>query len=347
MRLRLRFPLAAAAAVVLAAAAAADPFTPHFQPLLAEMNQRDGALPLTGLTREQRKQRSALNRAYRALEADSTDLAGDLKMSLKMTKALEKGFPGDPEFGPLLDALHAALGGLAADGRDELEVAIAGLAEGKYRDRATAKLAKADAILLLAAEAETRVRRAAFQRKCWTVVLQGGKIVAKAAPGGPSGDSTVAATVDGSAWASNAQFGTAVVGLANVSASTGGLRKVLFTGRRILPHSADDDLPGETTRLQIMLSSIWADVAPGTYSVGGAEGVSVSATWTFEDEDGNATQAVALAGSVTIATTEVLLGSVSATGTFEFTMYDGVAGDSFPIASGTFDAFDLPRSDLP
>jgi hypothetical protein len=338
----------AALALAAAAPSRAEPLhSDLFQPLLEELNDRDIALPVDHLTKEQKKQRSALRKSFRALEYESKDLAGDLRTAQKMTKALDAGYPVDFEMAGLLDDLNGALGALVLDGRDQLEVAIAGLAEGKYKTKALAKLVKADAVLLDVALPGTRTRLAGLHRKCWSLILSGGKIAAKAAPGGPTGASVVTADVNGAGWTSNSQFGSAVVGIAQVSESTGGVRKVLFTGRRILPHSENADLPGETTRLQVNLAASWADITSGVFTVGGGDGVTVSVTWTHEDEDGNLTQAVATEGSVTIDTIETTLGSVSVTGTFQFTMYDGGAATTFPITSGLFEVYDLPRTDVP
>jgi len=338
----------AALALAAAAPSRAEPIhSDLFQPLLEEMNDREIALPFEGLSKEQKKQRSALRRSFKALAYVSKDLAGDLRTALKMTKALDAAYPNDFEMADLLTDLNGALGGLVHDGRDQLEVAIAGLAEGKYKTRSLAKLAKADAVFLEVTLPGTRARLAGLHRKCWSYIKSGLKIAEKGAPGGPTGSSVVTATVDGAGWTSNSQFGSAVVGIAQVSASTGGVRKVLFTGRRILPHSDNAQLPGETTRLQINMVATWADITAGTFQVGGGNGVGVSVTWTHEDEDGNLSQAVATAGLVTIETLEVTLGSVSATGSFQFTMYDGGTATTFPIASGAFEAYDLPRTEVP
>lgn len=339
--------LAASALAAAAPPAAADPFTGNFNDLLVELNDRDADLPPTGLTKEQRKGRRALNRAFRALAADSKDLAGDLAMARKMAAALEAGYPGDGVIAGLLSGLNDALGLGVIAGRDELEVSIALAAEGRLKDRALARLAAADALLADAGAAATQGLRARLLERAHRTSLQGSRLAEKAGPGGSTGSSSMSATVNGSPWAANDSFGTAVSGLAHVSESLAGVRKILVAGRRILPNGASPPLPGDTSRIQITLQSVSVNVAPGTFPVGTTDGINASATWTFEAEDGAFQQAVAVSGSIVLTSLTLKAGSVDAAGTFDFSFYDGVADATFPVASGTFEVFDLPRSTVP
>lgn len=341
---RLAAPLALGALLALCAPppAAATPSTGAFQSLLVELNARDGALPATGGTREQKKERKVLAKAFRALARESDGLAGDLAIAVKMTRTLERGYPGDSTILSLLDGTLDALEGLLRDGRDEVEVIVSLLAEGKWKDRSSAKLAAADAALVRSLEPGFLASRAKQLLKAWKQVEKGGKLAAKGDPGGSVGDSTMAATVKGLPWAANTEFGTGVSGLASVSEGSGGLRKVIVRGRRILPSSGNPQLPGVTSTLQITVQTTRMDLEPGTWSVGNnLDGVSVSVSWIEEAEDGSVQNGVGLSGSVTLSTILVGPGSVTVTGTFGFTLFDG--SGTFAVSGGTFEAEGLPR----
>jgi hypothetical protein len=326
--------------------AAADPHADYFAGLIAELNDRDAALPETGLTSQQKRERAALRKCFAALRADSTDLKGDLKMARKMAAALAVGYPGDGTLAGLLDGLNDALGNDVHSARDDLEVAIATVADGRPKDRAQAKLDAAD-VLLAEADAETEAApRALLQKRAYALVDKGARIVAKADPGGPSGDSTMGATVDGDAWAANDQFGTAVSGFAEVSEAFGGVRRIVVVGRRILPDAGDPPLPGDETRIRLSLASSNDDITTGDFPVNFNGGVSASATWAFEPESGGVSNAVAISGTISITSLNAGTASVDVSGTFTLTMYDGIADTTFEITGGTFEAFDLPRYDV-
>lgn len=348
-------PLALGFAVLAALAprAGADPFTDHFDLLIGELVQRDGTIPIPAVTKEQRRQRSALNRCYRALETMSVDVAGDLRLARKMTAALARGFPDDPEIEALTGDMDAGLAGDAVDIRDELEVTIALLAEGKLKTKASARLVQADALWALAeAEPET-VPRVRLRLRSHVQVLKGAALAAKAQPGGPSNPSTMTATVDGSPWEANDDYGTGVSGLVQVSDTNGGVRKVLVTGRRILPSTGPPDppnppLPGDSSRIQFTIQRVSQDLQAGaTYVIGTADGVNATASWYEELEDGSSSSAVAMSGTVTLDTLDLGFGLATVRGTFSLTMYDGVAGVTFDIAGGAFDAVDVPLQNVP
>ncbi|MCK6481871.1 MAG: hypothetical protein L6R43_17510 [Planctomycetes bacterium] len=339
-------------AVLLAAAllpapllprAAAGPSTDAFDDLLLELDDRAESLPSSGLTKEQRKWKQAIDRSFRALGADSPDLAGDLRMAGRVAKALEKGYPGDATFGALLAGALDELESLLVLGRDQLEVTASLLAEGAPRTKALARLAAADDRLEAAGDAGTATLRAKEMGRAQRFVLQGAAAAAKGEPGGTPDESTMTATVKGQPWAANSDFGTAVSGLAAVS-EEGGLRRLLVRGRRILSVPADPaPLPGDESILELSLQASAGGLVPGTYPVGNVGGFSAGASWIEETEAG-LVNGLAVSGSITLSTVEVKLGSVSVTGGFSLTIWDGLTGGTFTATSGLFEASDLPRT---
>jgi hypothetical protein len=328
--------------------AAATPFDPDaFAALVTEMNDRDGTLPTTGLTKDQRRERAALNRAYRALAAPPKDLGGDLTMARKMATALQAGYPGDGTIDGLLTALDDTLGAKVSNVRDEVAVTISLASAGKLRDRAQAKLDAADALFAGGAAAATAALRARFQERCHAALLRANAFAVKAGTSGPGGGSTMAAVVDGIPWQANTDFGTGVSGFADVSSLNGGARKIVVAGRQILPSSANPRIAGASSRIQLTLMSNTSDIVPGTYALGTTDGVYFAASRLAEAEDGTPSQAVAVAGTIVVTSLTVREGSIDIDGTFDLTMFDGVASTTFPVASGSVHALGLPRTTVP
>jgi hypothetical protein len=348
--LRHRLPAAALLGLGLLAAApgaAAAPNSDHFDALVAEMNDRDLALPFTGLTKEQKKERRVVNRFFAALAADSADLAGDLRMARRMARNLEAGYPGDGVITGLLSDLDDALGDDIAAVRTEVESTLSLAEPGTLHDRAQAKIDAADLLLVEADEAGTQALRARLQERAHKALLAANRLALRAGPGDPGGGSVFTALVDGSGWQSNSDYGTAVSGSADVSTGNGGVRKITMSGRRILPSDGDPRFPGDSTRLVLSFLSNNENVIVGDYVIGTSNGVNVSATWYDEPEAGGFAQAVATTGSVSITSLTINLGSIDVQGTFDLSMYDAVADATFPIASGTFQVFGLPRQSVP
>jgi hypothetical protein len=339
--------LIAASLAALAVPSAATPFTSHFNGLLVEMNTRDSDLPLTGLTKDQKREKAALGRAFRALSADSPDLAGDLAMARKMAGALETGYPGDGAMTALLSLLNDDLAADADAEREEAVVLISIAQEGKTRLRAEAKLAAADALFIAADASATEALRARSLEKGLKAVAKAAALAVKAGPGGSTDASAMSAVVAGLPWAANSKFGTGVTGLADVSASTSGLRKIVVSGRQILPLTTDTRLPGATSRIQITLVSANESIVPGIYAAGASNGVNASAYWFHEDEAGIIDQAVSIGGTFEITSLTVHTGNVDIAGTFSLTMYDGLADAVFDIGSGSFEALGVARATVP
>jgi hypothetical protein len=297
-----------AAAVALAAAARADPSTDHFDALVATLNARELALPPDPSPAEA-KQAAAIEKAFRILGGDADDAADDLRMAARLAPVIEKGFPGDAGLVGDLAAAVDGLGGEAEAERTLLEAALDTLAEGKLRDKAAKKL-----------------------------------VAAEAAPEPPEG-SSFSATTGSEPFTSNGLFGPSVFGQATV-AGDGAVRRLQVTGRMWFAKEGEDPpLPGEYRTLQITLaaSALGPDVTAGTFPVGNADGLGVSAVYRIDLEDGSVRTFVAISGSVTIASLDVGPGDVDATGTFGLTVRDGVTGQTLAISGGSFDARGLPR----
>ena len=346
--------LAALLALVLAAAvpglaprpAAAEPFTNAFDPLVLELNSRDDALPSTGLTSAQKQEKAALAKCFETLSTPSADVGGDLRMAGKMAKTLGGVYPGDPAIDALVDGVLDDLESLVRDDRDELAVALALLAEGKFKTKAADLLDAADSGLLASAGAGTAAQRTKILRKAEGSIQKGLDAAARGNPGGPPDSSTMTATVKGLAWAANSDFGTALTGLATVADGNDGLRKIIVVGRRILPKTGtppEKPLPGASTTLQLTLTAISADIGTGSFPIGVVNDYAASATWTEEDENGTLHIALATGGNITLNAATVSLGSVSLSGNFSLTLRDGETGATFTATSGAFDATGLPR----
>jgi len=339
-------PLLLAAAGLLGAGlpgAAASPSTDAFQPLLQELNTREGSLPSSGLTKDQKRWKKALVKSFRALEMESTGVAGDLRIGGRIAKSLEKGYPGDPTLGSLVSGALGDLEDLVVAGRDQLEVTASLLADGTPKTKALSKLALADDRIGRSRGASAASSRARELGRAQKFIDQGSAAAAKGDPGGPSGASSMKATIRGQPWAANSDFGTAVSGLAAVAETTNELRRVLVRGRRILPGSGTPPLPGDESTLELSLQAVSGALQPGTWTVGNSGGVSAGASWIEETEAG-LSNGLAVSGTITLSTVSVKAGSVTVTGGFSLTIWDGVTGGTFTASSGLFEAYDLPRT---
>jgi len=343
----------AALPAAFAPRAAADPFTSHFNDLLAELNDRDAALPFPAENGAQRKQRSAIARCYRFLGKPSDSVAGDLRTAFRISKTVLRAFPGDPTFASLVAALDADLDAESVAIRDEVETTVLLLSEGKFRTKAFARLGQSDELRARADLEPDPVRRARFRDKSHRKVVVASRIADRGQPAPPADESLMTATVAGSPWAANNDYGTGVGGSVRVSDTNGGVRRIQVFGRRILPSVVPPEppnppLPGDESRIDFTITRVSQDLQAGTtYTVGNADGVNTTASWFAEDEDGTVHNAVPLSGSITIDTIVLEFGQATVTGSFQFTMYDGVADQTFDISGGLFEAHDVPRINVP
>jgi hypothetical protein len=322
-----------------------------FQPLIVELNDRDELLQ-PPVSTEQKPARKALDKALRAHAGTSADLGGDLLMAGKMDKALAIGFPGDTTLDAILEDLIDNLEATLVEERDDVADLIEVLEDGSPKDKAAAKLASADTLLGQAGAASTRSQRTALLRRTWKGLVKASRAASKGVVGVPTTGGAMQAQLDGASWQANSLFGAAVVGQIGVSEESEGLRRVVVSGRRFIPHTdpppgSPGPYPGAQETFEIHVDAFTVDIATGTYFVAGGGGTVVTAVFTYEDEEGDVRTWIATSGSVTLSTLDVNLGSGSVTGSFGFTLYDPLTQNTRTIAVGTFSGTGLPRIELP
>ena len=284
----------ALAPAAFAPPAAADPFTPHFNPLLVELNARDAALPFPATNAAERRQRAAIERCLDLFGVPSADIAGDLRLARRFASVIGRAFPGDAAFLAILAELDADLAADAGLIRDEVGDTVLQLSAGRIKDRANARLAQADALRDRAEIEPDAVVRARCRLRSHARVVAASRIAARGQPEPPVSGSFMTATVAGLPWAANDDFGTGVSGSVDVSDTNGGVRRVRVTGRRILPSTlppakpTDPPLPGDLSRIQITVTRVSQDIVAGVaYPIGTVDGVNATANWFAEDEDGD------------------------------------------------------------
>jgi hypothetical protein len=177
--------LAAVALLLPAAASFASPATDSLDDLSAAVAGREGSTP---------SESKALAKAAAQLDRASDSLAGALKIAAAAAKALEKGFPGDGEFGALLDAAVDSFRSEVAAERDTVAGLADLLGDSKQGTAAAKALEKADAALAAADAAES----AADAFKSLAKALKSADKGLRAA--GLKGDSWMYAVVDGEYW---------------------------------------------------------------------------------------------------------------------------------------------------
>jgi hypothetical protein len=158
--------------------AGAQSFTGQLDPLAQDVAERKAALS-GRLTKDEAKQRMDLGRALRALARPSTSAVRDLAIARKVSKILDKAFPGDGVFGPDLDGALDGFRSIHHAGRDRLEAFVGTLADGSLEKAlGLAGIDAVDALISVADLAPTRAARAAYIGKAlrklgsaWTAAL--------------------------------------------------------------------------------------------------------------------------------------------------------------------------------
>ncbi len=339
--------LAAAAALCAPAILRAEPVSAAFQPVLVELNARDAGLG-TPATKEEKRQRKALDRALRSLEMTSTALSGDLRIAKKMTAVLDRGFPSDGELGSLLDALVDGLQDEVRTARDQVQTLVATLEEGPPRAKAESRLSLADDALAAAPLEEVRSKRVAVLARAEKKVGQAEAAARKGDPAAPSGNATMAAEIDGVPWRANASLGAGVSGAVLVDGSTGGVRDLLVRGRMYLytpnPDPKKDPTFDGIRTVEIRVTSLHQDLAPGTYDIGPGASFTAAATYIDEDAAGKGPVFHATSGSITLQSVTGSPLGAGGKGTFGFTGWDPKTEATRSIALGVFDVSGLQRT---
>lgn len=192
--------------------------------LVTEIAARRASLPTAQLSKAERKQKAALDRADKSLAHDGATLAANLADARKVAGALDAAFPGDAPFDALLATLVDGLGtGLQAKLAAITSTRDA-LADGAIKKRATKKIDKATAAVAAAASASTRSAALKSLSKAAVQVAAGEKILGGG--GGTGGPTTTALTIDvGNPATDHAQYPSTPAGpldhLAMVASGTG------------------------------------------------------------------------------------------------------------------------------
>lgn len=193
--------------------------------LVAEIAVRRAALPTAQLSKAERKQKSALDRADQSLARDGATLAANLADARKVTGALDAAFPGDAAFDALLTTLVDGLGtGLQAQLAAITNVRDA-LADGTVKKRATKKIDKATAAVTAAESASTRSAALKSLSKAAVQIAAGEKILGGGS--GTGGPTTTEWTIDvGNPATDHARYPSTPAGpldhLSMVASGTGG-----------------------------------------------------------------------------------------------------------------------------
>jgi hypothetical protein len=181
--MRRLLPAALAAAFFVSGAGAfAAQVGALFPPLGAEVTERLALL--TGLlTPEEKKRKTALIKAQKALAVQTDDVAKALATTTKVVAALDAVLGTDEEVGPLLDVAVEQFHSNAVDRTNQANLALSRLPEGKVKTSATGLINKATAADGLFGEATTRVERLKVVGKTYAALLKAEKLLAKPGPG--------------------------------------------------------------------------------------------------------------------------------------------------------------------
>lgn len=204
-------PLALLALLALASPAGAL-YEAHLDDFEAAVAGRLAALPETGGTKAEAKQRKALLKSQAALLLPSADRAADLVLAKKAASAVQKTFAADA---PLLAAMDGALDAYRADADDgilECDGLLAGFPDGAAAVKIGKKLDGVRALLEKEAAETVLSARAGILAKAFKKTAPLKEALAGEPPGGPCGPpshledvniGSMTATVDGQPWTSS------------------------------------------------------------------------------------------------------------------------------------------------
>ena len=181
--------LLTALVLCLVSLAWALPSTSHFEDLTTEVTARQNALPLEGLTKDEKKQRSALKKYGKTVAKDHAALINDVKSAAKIDKALSKVY-ADVEIDGLLDDLLTNLGADLSARFGALDTRVNDLPAAKPAVKATKARDKAQAFLGSAQGALDRKTAYKNYKKALLKIRSGEKQVTKAENGGGGGKCT-------------------------------------------------------------------------------------------------------------------------------------------------------------
>jgi hypothetical protein len=183
---RLFSALVLALALLAGGSASATTLESKFPDYQSELNARLAALPATGLTKLQKRQKATLTKALKLLGIDSRTLAKLVANAKKTVAATDAAFPEDAILGPLEDAVVTGLSVDTSVRNGSLAQSIETLAEGgKARTSAQAKSDGAAADLGLVQSATTHGAQFKLIARANTKIALGERIVRRA--GGTTG----------------------------------------------------------------------------------------------------------------------------------------------------------------
>jgi hypothetical protein len=177
--------LLAGLALAAAAPTAGALFEDHLDPFGVLVADRLSALPETGGTATEAKQRKALLKAAAALAAESTDRVGDLKAAKKAAAAVQKALALDAG---LLGALEDGLDAYRSEADDDLlacDGLLADFPEGALATKLGKKLLAVENVLLKDDEATVPSVRAGLVGKAHKKLVPIKEALEEGPPGGP------------------------------------------------------------------------------------------------------------------------------------------------------------------
>ena len=166
--------------LLLGSAASAVTLASRFTELSDQVTVLVGALPETGLTKDQKKLKSSLGKVVAALTKDTDDLAKTMKNARKVALRLDAAYPGDPVMGPLLDDLVTTLSTDVGGRGAALANAAAFLPDGTAKTRAQKFSDAAEVEIVAAAEGTVHAERLAHLAAAAALIMKGEKVVTRA-----------------------------------------------------------------------------------------------------------------------------------------------------------------------
>jgi hypothetical protein len=177
--------------------AAAVTLASRFPAVSDEIAARLAALPASGLTKDQKKLKSTLGKAAKALAKDTDDLALTLKYARKAVLKIDTAYPGDETFAPLLDELVAGLALDVTRRGGDLYNSVQALPDGDAKTKAQALSDASEAEIVAAVGALARADALSHLAAANALIAKGQKVVRKAGGGTNAATNEIDVDIDG------------------------------------------------------------------------------------------------------------------------------------------------------
>lgn len=174
--------------------AAAETLASRFPDLSTEVAARIAALPVSGLSKDQKKEKSTLGKVVKTLAKDTDVLATTLKNARKAVLKIDTAYPGDATFAPLLDDVVSKLSLDVTQRGGALFVSIQALADGAAKTKAQGLSDAAEAEIVAAIDGPARADKLSHVAAANALITRAEKVVKKA--GGGTANSTNELNVD-------------------------------------------------------------------------------------------------------------------------------------------------------